>query len=124
MDKKEIIKWIVISALAFLVIVLTFPVASLSCYKTQDVCTVTNKALLGGEQVAARFRISEIITSHVRSKDGFYYPTLTDERREVYMLEAFPTKTYHRSEEIIQHILNDEKYEIIGSFSKLINKGY
>lgn len=124
MNKKEFIKWIVISAFAFLGIVLTFPVASLRCDKTQDVCTVTNKALLGGEQVAARFQISQITTTAVRSKDGFYYPTLTDKRREVYILEVFPTKTYQRSEEIIQHILSDDKYEIKGSFSKLMNKDY
>ncbi len=124
MNKKEILKWVLICAAAGLFMLLTFPVSSLHCEKSQDVCTISNKYLFGGEQTIARFSISQIVDTSARKKDNFYYPALLDKRRELYRLESFPSKTQERTEEIIQHILNDDIYEIEGSFSKLINKDY
>lgn len=124
MNKKEILKWVFIAAAAFLFMILTFPVASLRCDKSQDVCTVINKSIIGGEQVAAKFYISQIAKASAFKKGNFYYPALLDKNREMYRLEVFSTKTRERSEEIIQHILYDEKYELKGSVSKVINKDY
>ena len=124
MDKKEILKWIFITAAVFLFMILTLPVASLRCDKAQDVCTVISKSIISGEQVAAKFYISQIDKAAAYKNGKFYYPVLMDKHSEMYRLEVFSTKTKEHSEEIIQHILNDDKYEIKGSFSKLINKDY
>ncbi len=124
MNRKEILKWVTIWAAAGLFMLITFPVASLHCNKTQDVCTITSKSLIGEEQVVAKFYISQIVGTAALKKGNSYYPSLFDKRRELYKLEVFPSKTKERTEEIIQHILNDEKYDIEGSFFKIINKDY
>ncbi|MCM1003282.1 MAG: hypothetical protein NC408_02955 [Candidatus Gastranaerophilales bacterium] len=127
MFKKDILKWVTIVIAAFLWILFTFPVSSLHCDKSADVCTVTTRALFSSEksaEVVARFNISKIESTDVGTQGGGYHPILTDKDRETYILEVFPTKTKQGSEDIIKHILNDDKYDIEGSFFKIINKGY